>query len=588
MESIDFRSIVERLPLVVYVDELDEHSSARYVSPTIERLLGYSVEEWLADPDLFVSRIHTDDRERVLAEIAARNDGGASDHSDYRLRHRNGTIVWVRDEEVVVAGTDGRPSHAEGYLQDVTQRRHDRERVELLARILELGADDLSPAELIRAAAELLASAVGDVTVTYVEVDPDGGIVPRFSTSQKPLPPVLPMIPAALAPLEHGPLVLDDVLLEPWLEPAWPTLALRGVRTAVDVPVRRDGRLAGILWFNAGEPRRWTAAEVQTLTELTAQFGITLERAEARAERDRADVDLRRRDAMLGAVTFGAERLLAHPTWAEAAPELLERLGRALEASRAYIFENRIDEHGDVRSSQRFEWCADGVAAELANPILQNMRFADVGLERIVATSLRNEIFGGRVRDLPLQERAVYEAQDIRSVLSVPVFVGDEWWGMIGFDDCVAEREWTAAETDTLRTAASLVAAAISRERAEAVLREHEQKLRAVFDSALDAIFITNDKREYVDVNPAACELLGVAKRDLIGRRIDDFLPAGRLATIEEDWSLFRTRDAVVEEWETLRADGEIRQVEASARPGFLPGLHIAFLRDITERKRLE
>ncbi|MBA3347861.1 MAG: PAS domain S-box protein, partial [Actinobacteria bacterium] len=123
---------------------------------------------------------------------------------------------------------------------------------------------------------------------------------------------------------------------------------------------------------------------------------------------------------------------------------------------------------------------------------------------------------------------------------------------------------------------------------AEAVLREHEQKLRAVFDSALDAIFITNDEREYVDVNPAGCELLGVAKRDLLGRRIDDFLPPGRRATVDVDWERFRSRDAVLEEWEALRADGEIRQVEASARPGFLPGLHIAFLRDITERKRLE
>ena len=84
---------------------------------------------------------------------------------------------------------------------------------------------------------------------------------------------------------------------------------------------------------------------------------------------------------------------------------------------------------------------------------------------------------------------------------------------------------------DALRTAASLVAAAIVRERSEAVLREHEQKLRAVFDTSLDAIFITDDDRRYVDVNPAGAELIGVAKRDLIGRHLDDFLPSERSST---------------------------------------------------------
>ncbi len=64
--------------------------------------------------------------------------------------------------------------------------------------------------------------------------------------------------------------------------------------------------------------------------------------------------------------------------------------------------------------------------------------------------------------------------------MTVPIFVDGGWWGFVGFDDCVAEREWTPAETDALRAAASLVAAAIRRERSEAVLREHEQKLRAV------------------------------------------------------------------------------------------------------------
>jgi two-component system cell cycle sensor histidine kinase/response regulator CckA len=144
------------------------------------------------------------------------------------------------------------------------------------------------------------------------------------------------------------------------------------------------------------------------------------------------------------------------------------------------------------------------------------------------------------------------------------------------------------AEIDALRTTASLIAAAIEREHAEVTLREHEQKLRAVFDTALDAIFITDGDRRYVDVNPAGCDLIGVSKRDLVGRYVDEFLTPQRLELVRETWDQYVAGGPVREEWETMRPDGTVVISEASARPNFVPGLHIAFMRDVTDRKRLE
>ena len=73
MPRFDFRELIERLPLVVYIDQLDDRSSPLYVSPEIERLLGYTREEWLADPDLFSKSLHPEDHERVMAAIVERN-----------------------------------------------------------------------------------------------------------------------------------------------------------------------------------------------------------------------------------------------------------------------------------------------------------------------------------------------------------------------------------------------------------------------------------------------------------------------------------------------------------------------------------
>ena len=158
MPRFDFREIIERLPLVVYIDNLDERSSPLYVSPEIERLLGYTREEWLADPDLFSKSLHPEDRERVMAAIDERNRSSAPiGYADYRLIARDGRVVWVRDDEMIVAGENGGPPVSQGYMQDVTSRRRDSMRLELLVGILGLAAEERTPEEIVAEAARMLA-----------------------------------------------------------------------------------------------------------------------------------------------------------------------------------------------------------------------------------------------------------------------------------------------------------------------------------------------------------------------------------------------------------------------------------------------
>ena len=591
---MQFRSIVEQLPLVVYVDELDERSSARYVSPLIERLLGYTAEEWLADPDLFVRCLHPDDRQRVLFDIARRNESGNSTPvSDYRLIARDGSVVWVCDDEVVVRDADGNPRYAQGYLQDVTERHESSTRLELLVGILSAAVDGLSPEEAVRAAVDRLAAFFSDVRVSFCLVTPQRHLEPQYASLHSALPPPgggpLDLDDEYLWLLGQGQAVaVDDVRSEIRFRRLVDRLAAGGVGAFLDVPLRRDGRLAAVLCFDAAAPRRWSRYELNALGEVADQLAVILAGANARVERERVERDLRRRDAILEAVSRSAERLLLEPTWREAAPSVLEELGTAVGASRAYLFENDVAPDGSVVTSQRAEWVATGIKPERDNPDLQELRFADVGLGRFEELVGQDEVYAANVCDLAPDERALFEELDIRSVMTVPIFVEGTWWGFVGFDDRVAERDWTPAETDALRTAASLVAAAIKRERSEAVLREHEQKLRAVFETALDAIFITNDSREYVDANPAGCDLLGVAKRDLLGRRIDDFAAADRLERIDADWAAYISGGPTMSESRIRRANGEHRDLDVSARPQFLPGLNIAFARDVTDRKRLE
>jgi diguanylate cyclase (GGDEF)-like protein/PAS domain S-box-containing protein len=125
--ELRYRMLVERLPLSVYIDRLDEVSSNVYTSPQIESLLGYSVDEWVENRELFVELLHPEDRERVLAAHQRTHATGEPLLIEYRLRTRDGRVVWVQDEARVVSD-DGEPV-LQGYLLDVTARMEAEEQL---------------------------------------------------------------------------------------------------------------------------------------------------------------------------------------------------------------------------------------------------------------------------------------------------------------------------------------------------------------------------------------------------------------------------------------------------------------------------
>jgi len=118
-----YRSLVEGVPAIVYIDRPDDPSTNLYTSPQIESLLGYSVEEWTSDPDLWRRNLHPDDRERVVRAHHESNERGERYLEEYRFVSRDGRTVWLRDEAVPVRGDDGAILFWRGVILDITDRR---------------------------------------------------------------------------------------------------------------------------------------------------------------------------------------------------------------------------------------------------------------------------------------------------------------------------------------------------------------------------------------------------------------------------------------------------------------------------------
>ena len=144
-----FQKLLETLPLVTYVVSSGADGRTLYVSPQIEQLLGYPVQQWLDDPDLFVEVVHPADRIRVLSQTEARTV--TQDISTFfRVIAADGRELTVQSELVVQRDEEGRPSHVFGFWIDATERmklgaelRH-AQKIEALARLAGGVADDFN------------------------------------------------------------------------------------------------------------------------------------------------------------------------------------------------------------------------------------------------------------------------------------------------------------------------------------------------------------------------------------------------------------------------------------------------------------
>jgi diguanylate cyclase (GGDEF)-like protein/PAS domain S-box-containing protein len=123
-----YRTLVERMPAVTYVQEIGGPESAMYMSPQIEALTGYLPEE-CKDPDLRWRMVHPDDREWMQSEDERAVEPGEVVTTEYRVVHRDGRTVWVRNESVVVEEEKSGSRYWQGFMLDITERKRAEERL---------------------------------------------------------------------------------------------------------------------------------------------------------------------------------------------------------------------------------------------------------------------------------------------------------------------------------------------------------------------------------------------------------------------------------------------------------------------------
>jgi PAS domain S-box-containing protein len=124
-----YQLLVERLPIIVYLSPVDKLEDTIYVSPQIESILGYSSDEWVADPQFWQTRLHPDDRDTVLNVVAESDLTGNPSTMEFRMLALDGHVVWFHDQTMLIRDERGQPLYWQGIKIDITKHKQAEEEI---------------------------------------------------------------------------------------------------------------------------------------------------------------------------------------------------------------------------------------------------------------------------------------------------------------------------------------------------------------------------------------------------------------------------------------------------------------------------
>jgi PAS domain S-box-containing protein len=557
-----YRTLVETMPAAIYLEPVDESTNTLYMSPQIEAISGHPAQEWADYGELWPSILHPEDRDEVLGLNTRTIATGEPYRVEYRMIRPDGSVVWVRDEASLVRGEDGEPIYWQGFMLDITQRKVAE------ARVQEAEARYRTLVEQLPVVVYI--DAVDDVS-TALYMSPQYEALVGYTPQERTADPGLWV--RLLHPDDRDSVLAESARTNETGDPFRMEYRL----------IAKDGRVvwvrdeAVLLRDEEGNPRFWQGV----LLDVT--------------ERKLAEERLGRRDEILGAVGFAAERFLKEGAWEDGIGRVLERLGRASQASRVLVFENERDEDGSLLMTIRWEWTAQGIAS-IKGPSNHRAAYAE-GLSRWEQVLGSGGVVSGITRDLPESERRALEDEAVLSHVTVPVFVGDEWWGFLGLDSCESEREWAQVEIDALRAAADTLGAAIGRDRSQRRLAEAETRFRTLVENipAVTYVHAPAGADGVFWISPQVEAMIGYTPEEWTSAPdtwISALHPDDRERVLAEDRRTDETGEPFSIEYRQIAKDGRVVWVRDEAvlvhdqhgRPLFWQGVRL----DITGRKEAE
>lgn len=388
-------------------------------------LIGYELNELKPiSPNTYRNLVHPEDFAKAMKVVDECVQGKIDAYEcEVRLKHKDGQWIWILDRgRVVEYNEQGAPVRMIGTHVDITKQKENE------ARLLEKEKKLKEINERFELATDAGGIGIWEINYTKNLITADERACRFFG-----LDPLKPSI--AADKWLNGVHRKDQLFLAEQL-----AKLEKGHRTA-DMSFRYfrpDGQMK---YYNA-----FARVQKDPKPNEIVLVGIIYDNTQNKE----AQTQLIKRERILKAVADSLRKLLGKGDLLENIKHGLQNLGQSAQVDRSYLFLNHYDEDGNGFTSQKLEWNSGQSEPQINNPELQNLPFDLVG--SFMKTLSEGQPFQAIVEEIDNDDelRQVLESQNILSILVIPLFVREKFWGFIGFDDCTHKRIWSDAEHSIL------------------------------------------------------------------------------------------------------------------------------------------
>ena len=122
--ELRYRAMLEQIPTIIYTDSVGVLNQTLYINPQVESITGYTAEQWIADRNLWFKIILKEDQDRVWSENIRTEETGEPYKIEYRILTRDGQLKWLHDESWLIRDVANKPLFWQGFIIDITDRKH--------------------------------------------------------------------------------------------------------------------------------------------------------------------------------------------------------------------------------------------------------------------------------------------------------------------------------------------------------------------------------------------------------------------------------------------------------------------------------